>query len=92
MSQTVDTIIDSQTNVVRSYAVNSTTNRVTTVTNEDITTVVTIVNPVTEIEVFSVLGGCRETFKNLHLLEMFASFGCRLRNFSAFKLFRKTRF
>jgi len=50
VSQTVDTIIDSQTNVVRSYAVNSTTNRITTVTNEDISTVVTIVNPVTEIE------------------------------------------
>jgi len=50
VSQTVDTIIDAQTNVVRSYAVDSQTNRITTVTNEDLTTVVTIVNPVTEIE------------------------------------------
>lgn len=48
VSQTIDTIISTQNNVVRSYAVSSATERVTTVTNEDISTVVTIVAPVEE--------------------------------------------
>lgn len=49
VSQTINTIIDTQTNVVRSYAVSSATDRVTTITNEDISTVVTIVAPI-EVE------------------------------------------
>jgi len=49
VSQTINTIIDTQTDVVRSYAVSSATERITTVTNEDISTVVTIVAPI-EVE------------------------------------------
>lgn len=49
VNQTIDTIISTQNDVVRSYAVSSATERVTTVINEDISTVVTIVAPI-EIE------------------------------------------
>ena len=48
VSQTIDTIISTQNNVVRSYAVSSSTERVTTITNEDISTVTTIVAPIEE--------------------------------------------
>jgi hypothetical protein len=49
VNQTIDTIISTQNDVVRSYAVSSATDRVTTITNEDISTVVTIVAPI-EVE------------------------------------------
>ena len=49
VNQTIDTIISTQNDVVRSYAVSNVTERVTTVTNEDISTVITIVAPI-EVE------------------------------------------
>jgi hypothetical protein len=49
VNQTIDTIISTQNDVVRSYAVSSATDRVTTITNEDISTVITIVAPI-EVE------------------------------------------
>lgn len=49
VSQTINSIIDTQTDVVRTYAVSSATERITTITNEDISTVVTIVAPI-EVE------------------------------------------
>ena len=49
VSQTINSIIDTQTDVVRTYAVSSATERITAITNEDISTVVTIVAPI-EVE------------------------------------------